>query len=128
MTRKFNPDEVTFSLTAEPEDLAPDFDFGDGTNERILTEAEHNVWAWASVTVSASWGGFTGNAYLGGCNYADAADFRVDGYFEDMLKEALKDLLSEIKGAGWGVDSTKEEVAAAVAREVGNTPTAIPVP
>lgn len=117
MARKFNSDEVTFGLTAEPEEFAPDFDFDDDTNERILADAEDNVWAWACVKVSASWGGFTGDVYLGGCNYKDEADFRANsGYFEDLLREAMENLLQKIKDAGWEVVCTGRDVEDALKR------------
>lgn len=32
-----------------------------------------------------------GTDYLGGCIYADPMDFRVDGYFQDMVRHAIKD-------------------------------------
>lgn len=53
-----------------------------------------DVWAWASVKVTATlWGPkndklLTASVYLGGCSYKDEADFRADGYFADMAKEA----------------------------------------
>ena len=124
MTRRFNPDEVTFSLTARYDDMIePDFDLGDEELNREIRDGIEkrleygDIWAWASVKVSASFGGLTGNAYLGGCNYEDEADFRANGHLKDMLEEALTDLLSEIKGAGWEVECTPEDIKKAVAKE-----------
>lgn len=128
MARKFNPDEVTFSLTAEPEDLPLEgaFDLGsDELNEETTNAISErlergDVWAWASVKVTASWAGFEGDAYIGGCNYEDEDDFRTNsGYFKDLLKEAANALVSEIEDAGWEIEVTEEDITKAVAREIG---------
>lgn len=126
MTRQFNPAEIVFALTAVQEDMfEPDFDLGDEElnqeyRAKIAERLEQgDIWAWASVTVSASWGGFTGTANIGGCNYTDEADFREPGgYFGDMLRDAVADLLKEIKGDGWEVTVVKKDIKAAVANEV----------
>lgn len=78
-----------------------------------------NVWAWASVKVSASWAGFTGDDYMGACSYKDEADFRAGGYLPQMLEAAVDDLLRQIEEAGWDVVCTEKDVGAAVKREVG---------
>lgn len=58
--------------------------------ERLATG---DVWAWAQVEVQATLpDGRTGSAYLGGCCYKDEADFKQpDGYYEDLISEALID-------------------------------------
>ena len=125
MTRTFNPDEVKFTIKAEQDDLpirgnaivSGDDDFDEKVAVEIEKELdEGNVWAWASVTVSASWAGFTGNDYLGACSYKDEAGFREGGYLPQMLEGALEDLLTEVQNAGWGVLCTEDAVNAAVAR------------
>lgn len=128
MARKFNPDEVIFTLAAEQDDIpirgnaivSGDDDFDERVARDIEAQLEEgNVWAWASVKVTASWAGFTGTDYLGGCSYKDEADFRQPGgYFEDMLTEAVKALVSEIEAAGWEVEVAPEDVERAVTREV----------
>lgn len=60
--------------------------------------AAGNQWAWCSVTVLATWTDrqgveHEGVAHLGACSYASERQFRRDGYFKDMKKEAFEDLL-----------------------------------
>ena len=126
MTRRFNPEEVKFSVTADYEDLSLEgaFDLGSDELNREVVETitarleRGEVWAWASVRVSASWAGFTGAANLGGCNYTDEADFRKSsGYFKDMVLEAVNELVGEIGKAGWPLECTLEDIKKAVARE-----------
>ena len=64
----------------------------------IITELEAgNEWAWAAVTVCAEYAGVEGLAYLGGCSYADAKDFREhSGYYSDMVEEALSELANDL--------------------------------
>ena len=51
------------------------------------------VWAWAMVTVTVSWGPFSASDHLGCCSYADEDDFcQPNGYFDDMIEEALEEL------------------------------------
>jgi hypothetical protein len=53
-----------------------------------------NEWAWciAQVTAELSGDGAEGTAYLGGCSYASAESFKTDGYYADMVLEALEQL------------------------------------
>ena len=129
MTRKFKPEEVVFTLTAEQDDLpirGNAIDSGDEDfDEKVAREIEENLdrgneWAWACVKVTASWAGFTGTDYLGGCSYKDEDAFRAPGgYLESMLGQAVDDLLREIEGAGWDVTYAEGAVSEAVAREMG---------
>ena len=69
--------------------------------DKILAELEHNPWAWCCVQVTAtviSEDGqqFEGEDFLGCCSYKSQAEFEADGYFEDMKKNALKSLLSNL--------------------------------
>ena len=109
--RELREDEVTFSLEIEPEEtpirgnvLASDDDEEDRKAEcEVLRQLERgNPWAWCSVIVLAVYtlpGGeeLWGWDCLGGCSYADEADFRKGGYFEDMKAEALADLQRRIE-------------------------------
>jgi len=63
--------------------------------ERAILGRVHqgDVWAWAMVTVTVSWGPFSASDHLGCCSCADEADFRKPcGYFNDMAEEALEEL------------------------------------
>lgn len=126
--RRFKPEEVEFSLTADHEDIPLEgaFHFDDEELERETINAiserleRGDVWAWAAVTVTARWAGFKGTAHIGGCNYTDEDDFKKNsGYFKDMLLEALNDLMKEITSAGWTLDNTLEDLKKAVAKEIG---------
>ncbi len=56
-----------------------------------------NVWAWASVTVRATWSGYEGFDYLGGCSYKDEEDFIKDGaYYDSMVDAAVDDLNNKL--------------------------------
>lgn len=64
------------------------------TEREILARfGQGDVWAWAAVSLSVSWGGFTATDYLGCCSYADEEDFRrPGGYYDDMVSNALAEL------------------------------------
>jgi len=121
--RKFDPTEVTFTLSAVPDDVPLKGNVmasGDDAADREAEDAVRadleagNVWAWASVTVTAKWAGFEGTDNLGGCSYKDEADFREGGYYDDMLAESLADLISNIEDAGWEIEVSEADKAKAV--------------
>lgn len=123
MARTFKPDEILFKLVPEVEDLDLEGHFDDAELEgKIRAELEDgNEWAWTYVSVSASWAGFTGSAGLGGCSYKDEADFRENsGYFKDLLREAVTELVGKIGEAGWPLECSLEDIAKAVTRGQGN--------
>jgi|SRR5947209_6545836 len=102
MVRELTPDEVEFTVTAEPEDVSPrgnamasgDDELDRKVEDEILERLDNgDVWAWAHVVVTAEWNGFAGTAGLGGCCYEDEWDFRENSmYFADLCEEALDDL------------------------------------
>lgn len=63
---------------------------------------KHGLWGWCDVEVRLSkqidpFGPVaTGSAYLGGCSYADQADFMTGGYMPQMLEEAIQSLHSSL--------------------------------
>lgn len=59
-----------------------------------------DIWAWAAVRVVARFDGFEADAYLGGCTYADADDFKADVYFDDLRDEVLGDLADALLASG----------------------------
>lgn len=67
-----------------------------------------NIWAWASIKVSARIGCIEGTNYLGMCSYKSEDDFRKDGYYLDMKGEALSDLRTELEGV---LESAEKELA-----------------
>ncbi len=78
-------------------------------DEIIRRRNSGDVWAWATVTVSASvrvsgkTAVFKGTTSLGGCSYANEAEFMHTGEYETMKMEAFDDLhrhLLEVKRLG----------------------------
>lgn len=70
--------------------------------DEILARLDRgDEWAWALVDVSArvtvDGKEFAGRAYLGACCYENEAAFKADGYYEDMCKEAVEDLIKELR-------------------------------
>jgi len=56
-----------------------------------------NVWAWATITVKASWSGYNGFDHLGGCSYKDEEDFiKSNDYYDGMVAAAVDDLNSKL--------------------------------
>jgi len=111
--RKFKPLEVDFKLIVEQDDMpvrgnamaSGDDEFDSKVEQEIIDRLDYGeVWAWAQVTVKALWAGFEGVDYLGGCSYKDEEDFTSigrDGYFQDMVRASVEDLLRNITDAGW---------------------------
>ena len=106
--RDLRADEVTFTVHIESETTPVEGNasaWGDGTDEpywqSIRERLEQgDIWAWCSVEVRADWNGYTGSDYLGGCCYADEADFRQPGgYFDDMKVAALAQLNDKVRAA-----------------------------
>jgi hypothetical protein len=92
--------EVRFTLTCEPE---TDVDYrGDLDDPKAVRWVKRqldkgNEWAWCMVTVTATFGDFEGNAYLGACSYRSESDFKkMDGYYPGLCDEALEDLDASI--------------------------------
>lgn len=64
-----------------------------------------NEWAWCSITVLACWGGYEGEASLGGCSYKSESDFTdCDDYYSDYL--CFEDWADDL---GYNTDSRKAE-------------------
>ena len=58
-------------------------------------------WAWCTIRVTATLGGFTGADVLGCCSYRSESDFIEAGdYWPDMQREALADLRAKLTAAG----------------------------
>jgi hypothetical protein len=65
--------------------------------DKIIARLETgDVWAWALVTVTASYGGFYGTDHLGCCCYASEKQFRRDAYFKDMKKQVIEELADRL--------------------------------
>lgn len=100
--RTLTNDDIHIRVTAYPEDIpvkgnalcSGDEDFDQQVEAEILERLEQDdVWAWATVCVSAEWEGLKETEYLGCCCYANEEEFRQEGgYFDDMVQEALTNL------------------------------------
>lgn len=96
--RELTADEVEFSIEIEEDDS--DFNFESDEPEKDeklrkeLNRRRNNgdLWAWCTVVVTAKWKEWKGVDSLGGCSYENEADFRQDGYFDDMKDRALEEL------------------------------------
>lgn len=102
--------EIEIELTAEEEHipidgnaLASGDDAEDAAeNERIRDELERgNEWAWCAAHVRVTYKGETSaDAYLGACSYKNAAEFRRDGAFDEMVHECLAEINAKLKAVG----------------------------
>lgn len=99
--------DCTFEFEALPEDMSPRGHFASGNDEddkamedQIINEYNSgNPYAWFVAKVTCKLGDFEGVDYLGGCSYKSEADFKNDGYYEDMKEEAFQDLLRKLQHA-----------------------------
>jgi hypothetical protein len=107
MKMKFNEKDVTYTLEADFDDLevrgnaiaSGDDAYDKKVEDEIIARLENgDVWAWATIKVTAEWNGLEGVNYLGACCYKDEKDFKQPGgYYDDMKAEALADLKQTIK-------------------------------
>ncbi len=110
--RKIRPDEVTFKLVAEDEDIpirgnamASGDDEADKKLEDELIDRldRGDIWAWCYVKVTATLtlpdgSKIEGWAGIGGCSYESEKDFiESDCYYSDLKSEALDDLQKEVE-------------------------------
>jgi len=103
--KKLTASEVTFSIVAEAEyipvrgnAMASGDDAADYEAECEIQGqlARGNMWAWCCVVVTATWGDWSASDTLGACSYADEADFKKGGYYEDMCDNALAALNADL--------------------------------
>jgi hypothetical protein len=105
--------KIAYEFRAEEEDIsvrgnamASGDDAADkAVEDEILARLDRgDIFAWfcAHVIARVEIDGVTyeGHDYLGGCSYANEADFvREDGYYPDMRREAYADLRRRLKEA-----------------------------
>lgn len=97
--------DFTWVITAKQDDLpvrgnaiqSNDKEYDKKIEDEILHRLDcGEVWAWAAVQVECSiiidGETFVGYDYLGACSYKNEDDFKVGGYYENMMNEAKKDL------------------------------------
>lgn len=96
--------QATIEITIHPEDLPIRGNLvfsGDGVLDKqlenaVIEELEHNPWAWCVVEVRASWLGLRASTFLGGCSYRSENDFKVGGYYDDMVEEVIEELVKNV--------------------------------
>lgn len=101
--------DIQFAISIEPEPtpikgnaMASGDDAADLALEKELEARLKNgdTWAWCTVFVVASieieGETFKGRSCLGCCSYANEADFKADGYYEQMQGEAVESLVEEL--------------------------------
>ncbi len=106
--RTLTPKEVTIVVTPFPEELpakgnaicSGDEVFDRKVETEIVTRVENgDIWAWATVCVTAEWEALKENEYLGCCCYESEEDFRNNsGYFEEMVDQAIISLNTRLQG------------------------------
>lgn len=105
MIRKLTKEDVKITVVAEEEDTRVEgsFDSGDKTlDDELVYEIEQNialgnVWAWCCVKVTVTWGEFSAFDCLGCCSYENEAEFKADGYYDDMVGVALDKLNENVQ-------------------------------
>lgn len=98
--KSLTSEDVKYEIVMEPEIEGFRGEFSDEEcQDWIQKQLEAgNQWAWCSVTVRVSWGGFSVVAGpLGACSYESEEGFKEGGYYEDMKKDALGDLNSNLE-------------------------------
>lgn len=105
--RKLTEKDVTFTISCEEEYVpvkgnaiaSGDSEEDARVEKSIINDFNNgNPWAWCTVKVTAKWNGFEAYEYLGCCSYQDEDDFkRPGGYYDDMRREALANLNSELE-------------------------------
>ena len=105
--RNLREDEVSFEVGVA-ESLIPvrgnamqsgDEALDKQVEDEILARIDQgDTWAWAHITVTATWNGITGVDRLGGCSHKDEQDFQ-DVLLPEMKKEALADLNVKVRAA-----------------------------
>lgn len=117
--KKLTATEVTFTITAEEEDIpvrgnamCSDDEAADRhCEDEIIAEVNRgNTWAWCCVVVTATWGDWSASDTLGACSYDGADEFKSGGYYEDMCANALENLNADLARA-YATLATRVEVA-----------------
>jgi len=88
---------MEIEVIAHPEDTDyTDQGYDEGVEEVIRQNVQnYGLWGWCMVEVKASSlkGAVSNSAYLGGCSYQSAEDFKRNSpYFKEMKREATQGL------------------------------------
>lgn len=106
---------VVYGIECLPEDSRPEDFFDDKRHAKWARDQMRrgNEWGWCMVRVTATtqhpngYDVIVGKDYLSGCSYRSQEDFmQPGGYYEDMKKAALDDMLGKFQAAGGVVLNT----------------------
>lgn len=88
--------------------------------EHVLEEINRgNVWAWATVTITVTWAGFSSFDCLGCVSEKSEESFKhTDGYFRNMCQQALSNVFDDIKKSGWEFNAIDQEVELAIKKAI----------
>lgn len=102
MLKRLTKNECKITITAELDDTpirgnamaSGDDAYDKEVEDEIINRVnDGDVWAWASIKVTASWSGYEGTDYLGCCSYKNEEDFiNGDTYYDSMVIAAVDDL------------------------------------
>ena len=107
LLRRLTREDVVIKVHAEDEHIpvrgnvmaSGDADFDRKCEDEIIERLnDGDEWAWAcvKVTVTEPTSGLSADDYLGCCTYKDEAEFRKDGYFDDMVSNCMTKLQKRI--------------------------------
>lgn len=65
-------------------------------------------WAWFSPECCVSYGTRSASDYMGGCSYADEAEWLSDPYAQDMVGEAIEQLARSLEIDADAIEAVKE--------------------
>lgn len=106
MPKKLTKSDCDITIIAEVDDIpvrgnamaSGDDIYDKEVEDEIISRLNNgDVWAWANVTITASWSGLYGSDNLGGCSYKNEDDFINSGhYYDSMVDAAVNDLNNKI--------------------------------
>lgn len=103
--RRLTAAEVSFELRMQQDDtplrrnvMASGDEAADEEAEKWVKDqlANGNDWAWARVTVIATYRSFEGRDSLSCCSYESEGAFKADPYYQSLCEEALENLNNNI--------------------------------
>lgn len=90
--------EAVINVRTLPEDRHwTDAAYDTCVEESIAELYERSEWGWCIAEVRVSWQGLDSTQYLGECSYESEEAFRGGGYFEDMVIEAIEEIVTQVE-------------------------------
>ena len=101
-TYTFETANFTLELALAPEDISPRdcFDMDEESFVELCDKIDSGVYLWFVARVRVLMNGHElASDYLGGCCYSSPDEFRRDGYFYDMARNALSEARKTLNNA-----------------------------